>query len=126
MPGLSKVEEFLIDLGISYEEIAPNAWLVEDADKGLPKMVVSLAEPVVVVRAEVMDAPLADREEFFRELLKLNGEALIHGAYALDGDRVVIIDTLESTGLDKTELEASLEAIGFELAERYPLLKPAR
>ena len=38
MAGLTKIEEYLIDLGISYEEIAPSTWLIEDAGKGLPRM----------------------------------------------------------------------------------------
>lgn len=122
MAGLSKVEEYLIDLGISYEEIGSTTWLVEDAPRGLPKLVVSWADPIVMVRANVMPAPKADREAFFAELLKLNGEDLVHGAYALDGDDVVLVDTLEYATMDKPEFEASLDAIGFALAEHYPLL----
>jgi hypothetical protein len=122
MAGLTKVEEYLIELGISYEEIGANTWLVEDEEKSLPKLVVSIADPVVLIRADIMTAPGKDREAFFAELLKLNGESLVHGAYALDGDEVVLVDTLEYVGLDRSELQASLEAIGFALAEHYPLL----
>lgn len=122
MAGLSKIEEYLIDLGISYEEIGSTTWLVEDAPRGLPKLVVSWADPIVMVRADVMPAPPTGREAFFAELLKLNGEDLVHGAYALDGDEVVIVDTLEYATMDKPEFEASLDAIGFALAEHYPLL----
>jgi len=122
MAGLTKVEDYLIDLGISYEEIAPSTWLIEDAAKGLPRMVVSLAEPIVLIRADAMKAPGENREAFFAELLKLNGEDLLHGAYALDGDEVVIVDTLEYATMDKAEFEASLDAIGFALTEHYPLL----
>lgn len=122
MAGLSKVEDYLIDLGIAYEEIAPNTWLVEDAGKGLPRIVVSWLDPVVFIRADMTKVPDHDREAFFRELLVLNGESLVHGAYALDGDEVFLVDTLEYAGLDKSELQASLVAIGFAVAEHYPLL----
>jgi hypothetical protein len=122
MAGLTKIEEFLIELGVSYEEIGASTWLVDDSEKGLPRMVISLAEPVVLVRADVMKAPVTGREELFAELLKLNCDDLLHGAYALDGDEVVLVDTLEYAGMDKTEFQASLDAIGFALAEHYPLL----
>jgi hypothetical protein len=122
MAGLTKIEEYLIDLGISYEEIAPSTWLIEDAGKGLPRMVVSLAEPIVLIRADVMKAPEQNKEDFFAELLKLNDEDLLHGAYALDGDEVVIVDTLEYATMDKAEFEASIDAVGFALTEHYPLL----
>jgi hypothetical protein len=122
MAGLTKIEDFLLALGVSYEEIGSSTWLIEDAAKGLPRIVVSLADPVVLIRADVTKAPKSGREEFFAELLKLNCDDLLHGAYALDGDEVVIVDTLEYEGMDKSEFQASLDAIGFALAEHYPLL----
>lgn len=124
MAGLTKVEDFLIELGVSYEEIGPSTWLVEDAAKDLPRIVVALAEPIVVMRADVVKVPAEGREAFYAELLKLNCEDLVHGAYALDGDTVILVDTLEYEGLDRSEFQASLEAIGFALAQHYPLLAP--
>jgi hypothetical protein len=122
MAGLNKIEEYLIELGISYEEPTSGTWLVEDPSKGLPRIFVSYAEPVVIIHARVMPAPAKNREEFFAELLKLNYEGLLHGAYALEGEEVVLIDTLEFADMDKAEFEASLVALGFALSEHYPLL----
>ena len=36
MPGLNKIEDYLISLGVSYEEPQSGTWLVEDPGKGLP------------------------------------------------------------------------------------------
>jgi hypothetical protein len=122
MQGLNKIEDFLITLGLSYEEPQIGTWLVEDPEKGLPGIVVSFAEPVVILSAKAMRVPTKDREAFFLELLKLNYSGLLHGAYAIDGDDVVLVDTLVYETLDKEEFEASLDAIGFALSEHYPLL----
>ena len=122
MAGLNKIEAYLISLGVSYEEKQPDTWIVEDASKGLPCILVFLAEPVVILRAQAMRIPSRDREAFFRELLKLNYSGLLHGAYAIDGDEVVIMDTLVYDTMDREEFEASLDAIGFALSEHYPLL----
>lgn len=122
MESLSRIEGFLIDLGISYQEISKGAWLVEDDAKGLPPMVVSLADPVLVIRADVMPVPAGKREELFRKLLELNATDFLHGAYAIDGDRIVAVDTLQYATLDRNELGASLEALGFALAQHFPLL----
>lgn len=122
MHGLSKVEEYLIDLGISYQEISKDAWLVEDESRGLPKMVVSFVEPIVVIRADVMPVPAGKREELFSTLLRLNGTDFLHGAYALDGDEVVALDTLEYASMDKNDFRASLEAMAFALGQHYPIL----
>jgi len=122
MAGLNKVEEFLIAVGANYQEPQPGAWLVEDPAKGLPGILISYADPVVVVSARVMKAPAEGREAFFAELLKLNYDGLTHGAYALDGDDVVLVDTLEYDTMDKEEFEAAVDAIGFALSEHYPML----
>jgi hypothetical protein len=98
MPGLNKIEDYLISLGVSYEEPQAGTWLVEDAGKGLPVILVSIAEPVVILTAKAMRIPAKDREAFFHELLKLNYSGLLHGAYAIEGDDVVLIDTLVYDG----------------------------
>lgn len=122
MAGLNKIEEYLIDLGVSYEEPQAGTWLVEDSTKGLPQIFVSYADPIVMIHAHVMDAPRKDRETFFAELLKLNYEGLFHGAYALEGEEVVLVDTLEYNDMDRSEFEASLDAVGLALSEHYPIL----
>jgi hypothetical protein len=120
--GLNKIEDYLISLGVSYEESQPGIWVVEDAGKGLSGIVVSYAEPIVIVSARAMKLPSANREAFFAELLKLNYSSLLHGAYALDGDEVVLIDTLRYDTMDKEEFEASLDSIGFALSENFSTL----
>jgi hypothetical protein len=122
MAGLNKVEEFLIAMGVDYQEPQPGAWIVEDPEKGLPGILISHAEPVVVLSARVMKVPEQDREAFLEQLLRLNYDGLTHGAYALDGDDVVLIDTLKYDTMDKEEFEAAIDAIGFALSEHYPIL----
>lgn len=122
MQGISKVEEYLIDLGISYQEISKGAWLVEDEAKGLPKMVVSFIEPIVFIRAEVMPVPAERKEEFFEKLLRLNGTDFLHGAYALDGNQVIAIDTIEYEHMSRNEFGAAIEAMGFTLGQHYRTL----
>jgi hypothetical protein len=122
MPGLNKVEDYLISLGVSYEEPQPGTWVVDDSGKGLTGIAISYADPVVILSARAMKAPSGGREALFAELLRLNYSGLLHGAYALDGDEVVLIDTLVYDTMGKEEFEASLDAIGFALSEHFPLL----
>lgn len=122
MPGLNKIEDYLISLGVSYEEPQAGTWIVEDAGRGFAGIVISLADPVVIITARAMKLPSKDREAFYAELLKLNYSGLLHGAYALDGDEVVLLDTLRYDTMDREEFEASLDSIGFALSEHFPLL----
>jgi len=126
MSGLNKIEDFLIDLKIAYEEAADNAYLVRDGAKGLSNVVIVYDDPVVVIRTKVMEVPSRKREELFKTLLRLNGTDIIHGAYGIEGNDVILSDTLEYATMDKEEFEASVDAIGLALSQHYPILSGYR
>jgi hypothetical protein len=73
-----------------------------------------------------MEAPAAGRDKLFEELLRLNATDMVHGAYALDGKNLIIVDTLEADTLDIEEFQASVEAIGLALAQHYRILSKYR
>jgi len=122
MAGMTKIESYLMDLDISYEEVSSQAFYVNDAAKGLPGLSITLDDPIVVVRARVMDLPKGRREALFEQLLRLNGTDMVHGAYGIDGDDIVLVDTLEYETMDKNEFEAALDSIGLALSRHYGVL----
>ena len=126
MNAHEKVESYLVKLALSFHEAGPNTWVVTDEEVGLETLLVQLAEPLVILRANVMDVPAAGREKLFSELLRLNATDMAHGAYALDGNRIIIIDTLEAETMDVEELQASIDAIGLALAQHYRSLSAYR
>ena len=122
MSAEGKVEGFLINLGITFEQIDEGSWVIQDEDKGLEQVAVLSADPLVVLRVNVMAVPEKKREEFFRKLLELNAAELVHGAYAVEDEEVLLVDTLEAETLDIEEFQASLDAIGLALAQHFPVL----
>jgi hypothetical protein len=122
MGGEDKVRSYLLDIGLSYEEVGDGTFLINDEEKGLKNIVVMVSDPLVIIRVKVMETPAKDRESLYEQLLRLNAEDLVHGAYALESDHVILIDTLELETLDLEELRASFEAIGLALVQHYKLL----
>lgn len=111
---------------LSVTELEPNLWLVrtpEDAE-----VVVHYAPPVVILRVRVMELPASEprRGELFRQLLEYNARDLVHGSYGLEGDHVVLTDTLELEDLDFSEFEASFDSITLALASHLGALAPYR
>ena len=92
------------------------------------EVVVSYAPPVVILRVRVMELPRKEpgRSELFRQLLEYNARDLVHGSYGLEGDHVVLTDTLELENLDYNEFEASLDSITLAVASHYSALAPYR
>jgi hypothetical protein len=126
MISREKVEGYLVKLSLTFQEAGTGSWVVRDAEKGINDLLVILADPLVILRINVMEAPATGREKLFEELLRLNATDMVHGAYALDGKNLVIIDTLEADTLDLEEFQASIDAIGLALAQHYRILSKYR
>ena len=126
MISREKLEAYLVRLSLSFHDAGNGTWVVNDRDKALQNLLVQLAEPLVILRIHVMDVPAVGREKLFAELLRLNATDMVHGAYALDGKNVIIIDTLEADTIDLEEFEASIDAIGLALAQHYRTLSAYR
>jgi hypothetical protein len=122
----NKIEQYLIDLKYSYNEVQPNLWLLEDSEHDLEGIAVLYAEPLVVIRVQVMDVPERRREEFYAKLLELNASDMMRGAYGLEENKVVIIETFEYETLDFPEFRAALDAISLALTQHYPILSVYR
>lgn len=122
----NKIERYLIDLKLSYRDLGDGMWLVEDDERRLEAVAIVLAPPVVILRVVAMKVPHKNREAFFLKLLQLNSSDLLHGAYAVEGEDVVIVDTLEYDTMDLGDFQASLDAIGLALVQHYPVLSEFR
>jgi len=126
MISREKIEGYLVKLSLTFQEAGAGSWVVRDAEKGIDNLLVILADPLVILRINVMEAPTAGREKFLEELLRLNATDMVHGAYALDGKNIIIVDTLEADTLDLEEFQASVDAIGLALAQHYRILSKYR
>ncbi|MEE9133261.1 MAG: YbjN domain-containing protein [Gemmatimonadota bacterium] len=117
------VEGYLVRIELPFQELEEGLWVVGDRQEVAP-VFVNYAPPLLIVRVEVMDVP--DDEELrnglFRELLELNSTDLVHGAYGLDGNEIVLTDTLLLADLDFSEIQASLESILLALRSHYETL----
>jgi hypothetical protein len=107
-------------------ELEPNIWLLRTPDDA--EVVVHYAPPVVILRVRVMELPASEprRGELFRQLLEYNARDLVHGSYGLEGDHVVLTDTLELENLDFSEFESSFESMTLALASHLGALASYR
>ena len=119
MKSAEDVESYLLRMGVPHETVNPGMWLVKTDG---PPLVISLAGPVVAFRLKVLDAPKTGREELFRALLSLNTTEMVHGAYGLEGDAVVIVHALEMENLDLNEFQAVIDDMSMAVAKHQPQL----
>ncbi len=118
------VEAFLdrLVVGSDYEEVGEGIWVISVGDS--PRVVVNYESPVLVLRVNVMDVPKSDASKagLMTKLLELNATDLVHGSYGLEGEHIVLTDTLQLENLDFNELQASFDSITLALASHLPAL----
>ena len=117
------VEQYLIDLDTAYQSLGDGIYRLMDDVDDVDDIIVLVTEPLVVFSVRLMKVPEHNREAFFQKLLELNGTALVAGAYGIDGDYVLITDTLQLENLDFNEFQASVESLAMAIHEHYPMLK---
>jgi hypothetical protein len=114
------IEAFLDRLsadGATYEEVEPGLWVVKPGGALDFDVVVTHNPPVVLLRVKVMPLPTdaGDAAALNRRLLELNATDLLHGAYGIDRDAVVLTEALELAHLDFEEFLASFESMTLSL-----------
>ena len=119
MKSAEDIESYLLRMGVTAETIKPGIWLVKIDGSAL---VVSIAGPVVAFRLKVMDLPRTGREDLYRTLLSLNTTEMVHGAFGLEGDTVVMVHALELENLDLNEFQAVVDDMSMAVAKHHPNL----
>ena len=120
------VERYLLQSELAFEEVGQGMWVAQ-SDEG-PALVIHHSPPVLVFRLKVMDAPKDTSKctDLYRSLLRLNAGELLHAAYGLEEDDVVLTETLELENLDQNEFQAVIDSFQMAMATHLEQLAPFR
>jgi hypothetical protein len=119
------VESFLLRLEGEHEEVEPGMWVMGSDGA---RLVIHHSPPVLILRTKVLEVPGAETDctALFRKLLELNATDLVHGAYAVEEDDVILTDTLALENLDFAQFQASVDSLQMALASHLESLSPYR
>ena len=109
------VEQYLIDLDTDYEVVDEGLYRLIDDVQDVEDIFVHVTGPLVIFSVRLMKVPTHN--------IELNATALVAGAYGIDGNDVMITDTLQLENLDYNEFLASIESLAMAINEHYPMLK---
>jgi len=126
MNAKDKLEGFFIKLGLTYQQIAEDTWVVTDEESGVHQVVVMYDDPIIVVRVTVMALPDKNREAFFETILRMNASDLVHSAYAVEGEHLILSNSFLLETLDFEELQAVIDEFGLALIQHYSILSKYR
>ncbi|QDG49227.1 YbjN domain-containing protein [Persicimonas caeni] len=118
-----QIEAYMIEAELPFEQVGDGLWLIHDETDYIDNIVLIHNEPVITFRVKLMEAPSDNRLELFTRLLELNATAMVAGAFGLEDEAVVIVDTLQSENLDYNEFQAAIDAIALAIREHYEELR---
>lgn len=112
MVGHDDLESFLIRMDLDYEEVEEGIFLVRTVTSGIP-VVLHFDDTLLLIRMKVFDLPdpPASATVLYRTLLELNASDVVHGAYAIEENELILSDTHELETLDFHELQTSIESM---------------
>lgn len=128
MRTVSDVERFLTDSSLKFQDFGGGLFIVNE-ESGLRHLAIKVQDEVVVFQLRVMEIPpkgAADRESLFETLLKLNGEGLLHAAFALLDDGIYLQAALPLPNLDPNEMQAVLDDISLAVSQHIPRLRASK
>lgn len=121
-----EIEDMLYQMPYPFENHLNGLWVLHDEEDQIDNIMVHHESPLLTVRVKVMDVPSENKEAFFEDLLKLNASELVHGAYGIEDESIVITDTIRSENLDLNEIQASIDAVILALTTHYASLAKYR
>lgn len=119
------IESYLIRTGVEYEEIEEGMWVVRGEESHVADVVIRAEEPIVVFRMKVMELPKGEMESFLRHLLTLNAAEMLHAAFGLENEWVVVGGAQQLENLDYNEFQAMLDDIYMAITTHFGAIKEA-
>ena len=123
------VVNFLNRMELDFEEVEDGMWLAyPGGENGETPVVISFAPPLLVFRMKVLDVPTDGDKctQLYRRLLEANASEMVHAAYGLEEDDVILTESLEIENLDFNEFQATVDSFGMALATQMESLAAFR
>lgn len=125
MATVADVESYLIHAGVDYEEIEGGTWVIRGEQAHSADIVIRVEDPIVVFRMKVGAIPKEGMESLLRKLLALNAHEMLHAAFGLEDDMIVIGGAQQLANLDFNEFQAMLDDIYLAINTHYETIKTA-
>ena len=126
MPSREDIEAYIRRSELGYREVDEQTWIVR-TDSKVENIVVRLEDPLVLFRVRVMELEgVRDFAGLFRKLLELNTAEIVHGAYGISDDSVMITGALVLESLDYGEFQRTIDDIALAISNHYETLASFR
>ncbi|MCB9706695.1 MAG: YbjN domain-containing protein [Myxococcales bacterium] len=121
-----KLETYIRQMDVPHEPLPEEgSWVLAPQGLHQSRIIVKISDPIVLFTTPIFKLSEAtqDREHLFRRLLELN-EDLLHCAYGLDGDQILLSGAHPLENLDYNEFQAMIDDMSMGLDRHLDQLAP--
>ena len=118
MRTVDDIRRYLAMSGEPHEEVGEGTWVIRLQPDDL-QLILRFEPPVLVFRMFVMAKPSKNLEAFYAAMLRMNARDLVHGAFGLEGDQVVLTCTLQVENLDQNEFQAAIDSFSLAIGQQH-------
>ena len=110
------VESYIRRMALPYEQVDTDTWMVTPQNLRHSQIVVRIEDPIILFSTPLFEVgdETPDREGLFRTLLELN-ESLLHSAYGLQDNQLVMSGAHPVETLDFNEFQAMIDDMSMSL-----------
>jgi len=123
MSSADKLDSFLLNSGLPYEQIADGTWVLHTESARNASLGVKIEDPIVLISIQLFELGEGDHADVFRMLLELNSE-LLHASYSLQGSQLVLSGAQQLENLDFNEFQAMVDDMCMALDNHYAKIAP--
>ncbi len=123
MSSADKLDSFLLNSGLPYEQIADGTWVLHTDSARNASLGVKIEDPIVLISIQLFELGEGDHTAVFRMLLELNSE-LLHASYSLQGSQLVLSGAQQLENLDFNEFQAMVDDMCMALDNHYDKIAP--
>jgi hypothetical protein len=122
MKTASDLETYLISSELPHERIGDNMWVVSVDSGSMSHVVLWIDSDVVGFRLKVTDLGDKAPGPLMRKLLELNASELVHCAYGIEEDAIVLVASQLLSTFDLEEFQAILDSFGIAVSTHHSIL----
>ncbi len=116
------LEGFILKLELPYSELGEGMWVIQDQKESI-SIAITLSGPILVMRIKILELDSSkDVCGLLRLLLELNASELLYGAYGLEDNEIVLVETLSLEHLDFSQFQEAVEALIMAVATQYGMI----
>lgn len=121
------LETYMLRMELPYDKVSDDTWVVAPESLQRARIIVRIDEPIVLYTTPLFAVNDATQDQLglFRRLLEFN-DTLLHCAYALDNDQIVLSGAHQAEDLDFGEFQAMIEDMAMALDSHLEQLAPWR